>query len=262
MNFLLDKENEYKEIYYSKVHKFFKETPITIYIIAVNFFLFILIHSLESETDAWKLGTLNLPMIYPKGEYFRFITAYFLHIHPLHIIFNMFSLFMVGPFIEHIFGKINFFILYMFTGLVSTVSSYLITMPPEAVGASGAIFGIVGGFTTFLIMYKDKLKQDIRKKLLINIFVVVGINLAFGLFSSIGVTGSIQVDNAAHVGGLLSGAIIAIFLKPEALETGKKKISLAIALLYLVIILASFAWMGYTYILDSRKIDFLIRYFK
>ncbi|GMT49542.1 MAG: hypothetical protein IEMM0008_1081 [bacterium] len=232
--------------------------PIALYIIFINVVIYLLVIFLEGSVEVGnlKFGSLSKVRIDLNGEIFRFITANFLHGGNIHIFFNMLSLFMVGPFIEKIFGKINFFILYILSGLFATLSSYYFTLAriqydprqyasPEAVGASGAIFGVVGGLTLFLLLNKESLKEGIRKRLLINIYIVVALNLAFGF--SIG-----GIDNAGHIGGLLAGIGIAYFLKPQIF--GKKKLPIArfVSYFLLLLTLSSFIWVIWLYVIETR----------
>ncbi len=232
--------------------------PIVLYIIFINVAIYLLVIFLEGNVleGNLKFGSLSKVRIDLNGEIFRFITANFLHGANIHIFFNMLSLFMVGPFIEKIFGKINFFILYILSGLFATLSSYYFTLSriqyspmyypsAQAVGASGAVFGIVGGLTLFLLLNKESLKEGIRKRLLINIYIVVALNLAFG-FSVVG------IDNAGHIGGLLAGAGIAYFLNPQIF--GKRRLPIARLVCYSLLLLTvlSFAWMIWLYVTETR----------
>ncbi len=232
--------------------------PIVLYIIFINIVIYYLVILLEGSLieGNWKFGSLSKVRIDHDGEIFRFITANFLHGGNLHIFFNMLSLFMVGPFIEKIFGKINFFILYILSGLGATLSSYYFTLSrikyspihypsAQAVGASGAVFGIVGGLTLFLLLNKESLKERVRKRLLINIYIVVALNLVFG-FSVAG------IDNAGHIGGLLAGGGIAYFLNPQIF--GKKKLPIArfVSYFLLLLTLSSFIWMIWLYVTETQ----------
>jgi rhomboid protease GluP len=220
-------------------NNYFSKVSLSIFIIATNVVIFILISFTVKEEGIWKLGSLNHSLITYRGEYFRFITAIFLHAHGIHILFNMFALFMVGQFIEKVFGLTNFFILYMVSGLGSTLSSYFITMAPESIGASGSIYGIIGGLTTFLIAHKSQLKPKIRKSMLINLLVVIGLNLVFGFTYG----DKFGIDNAGHVGGLVCGIVTAFFLKAEVIY-GKVKggVTYIIAYFFIALVVISTIW--------------------
>ncbi len=256
LDFLSQPENIQHEAPPSRLEEYFGKLPLSIYIIILNSLYYLLMLMLEGSEGMWKLGGLHFALI-TEGEYYRFITAYFLHANELHILMNMFSLFMVGPFIEGIFGKLNFFVLYMVTGLVSALSSYFISSEIMSVGASGAIYGIVGGFTIFLIIYKNELKMDVRRRLLINLFIVIGLNLSIGLIFS-----GLRWDNAGHIGGLLSGVLIGYFLKPGIFGRRKQPIITWVSLLFLVGMLASFAWSTWNYIFNISTSRSIMDYFE
>jgi len=232
--------------------------PISIYLILINIIIFLLVLILDGYENVWKFGSLNYVLVGEKFEIYRFFTAIFLHGHEIHIILNMFSLFMVGPFIEHVFGKVNFFVLYMVTGVMGCVASFYINFPdisshehgaPEAVGASGAIFGIVGGFTIFLIMNKSRLVDKIRLRLLQNIAIVLVLNLAFGFFSGL------PIDNAGHIGGLLAGGFLGFFLRPEIFGYQKLNVAIPAALILLGLLLLSFIWSTWRYISSYSELS-------
>ncbi len=224
--------------YYNPNKYFFSKIPLSMLIIAINVMIFILISFSVGENGVWKFGSLNHSLITYRMEYFRFITAIFLHSYGLHIFFNMFALFMVGQFIERVFGTLNFFILYMASGLCSTLSSYFITMANESIGASGAIYGIIGGLTTFLIIHKSELKSEVRKRMLINILIVIALNLAFGFFYG----KRFGIDNAGHIGGLLSGIIIAFFLKAEIIYKTRGKVTYIFAYFFIGLTFIAVIW--------------------
>ena len=132
------------------------------------------------------------------GQQWRLLTSVFEHIGLLHLLFNMYALIYVGIYLEPILGKIKFTFAYLLTGIVASYSSLVWhTVPVVAAGASGAIFGMYGVFLSLLTT--KLIDKDSRKSLLISILVFVGYNLLGGLQGNI--------DNAAHVGGLVSGLV-------------------------------------------------------
>lgn len=253
-------------MYLFKDSKISLEKPVlSIFLIGINVFLFFLILILEGYTEGnnWKFGSLHNVFITVKGEYFRFWTSLFLHANGFHLALNMFSLFMVGPFIEALFGRISFFLLYMLSGLGSTVASYFFTLSEsqyplyssvESVGASGAIFGIVGGLLYFLLWNKEPLKNQIRKRLLIQLFVIISINLAFGFGTSY-FEGGPKVDNAGHLGGLLTGFLIAYFLPIQILGRKPTQLAYALSLFLLTVLFASFSWAWSLYLSERIHLE-------
>ncbi|MFZ2964621.1 MAG: rhomboid family intramembrane serine protease [Rhodoglobus sp.] len=122
------------------------------------------------------------------------ITAVFLHASVLHILFNMYSLFVFGPILEHLLGRARFFALYLVSGFGGSVAVLLLNPTGGVLGASGAIFGLMGAF--FVI--QRRLGGDN-----IQIFIVIAINLAAGFFIP-------GISWQAHLGGLVAGGLVAL----------------------------------------------------
>lgn len=129
------------------------------------------------------------------GEYYRLITCMFLHGGLVHIGFNMYALYSLGPFIEKIFGRKKFTIIYFFSGILSSFMSFIFSSD-ISIGASGAIFGLLGAALIFGLKNKNK----IGKEFMMNIIVVIGINLFMGFSIP-------NIDNFAHMGGLIGGIL-------------------------------------------------------
>jgi membrane associated rhomboid family serine protease len=138
------------------------------------------------------------------GEWWRLLSSTFLHGGFIHLFFNMYGLLFVGLFLEPVLGKTKFLILYLMTGILSSLTSVLWYEATISVGASGAIFGMYGLFLAFMLtrIYHP----DFSKSFLLSTVVFVAFNLLMGL------TGGI--DNAAHIGGLVSGFIVGLILTP------------------------------------------------
>ena len=134
------------------------------------------------------------------GEYYRLLTSMFLHEPPssggtffLHILFNMWCLFVVGPPLEALLGRVRFVGLYLLTGLAGSVLAYVLTAPYIAeLGASGAIFGLFGA----LLILGRKLRLNIQP-----IALTIGLNLVL-TFSLPGISWQ------AHIGGLIAGVAL------------------------------------------------------
>jgi rhomboid protease GluP len=140
------------------------------------------------------------------GQYWRLITAMFLHGSLLHIGFNAYALYVLGPEAERIYGTPRFLALYFIAGLAGGVASYALT-PRDSVGASGAIFGLIGGLGAFYYVSRGLL-GEISRQQLGNLITVIMINLFIGFSSPV-------IDNTAHIGGLIGGAAIGWMLAPR-----------------------------------------------
>ena len=151
-----------------------------------------------------RLGA-NVQELVESGEYFRLLTAIFLHGGIIHLFFNMYALYSIGNFIETYFGRSKYFAVFILTGIVGSLTSYLFTRG-FSVGASGAVFGLLSLLLAQKLkrkVYYAELPIDTR-----SILIIVGINLLLGFTIP-------NVDNAAHIGGLISGTILGLLLNHE-----------------------------------------------
>ena len=155
------------------------------------------------------------------GEYWRFVTPIFLHANVMHLLINCYSLYAVGPLVEKMFGRFRFFVVYFTAGIMGNILSFIFS-PNAGVGASGAIFGLLGALLYFGLEKPALFKATFGYNVLIMIF----INLAYG-FSNSG------IDNYAHIGGLIGG-----FLASGLVAEPKKTRWYFNRLLYLVLTLA------------------------
>ena len=136
------------------------------------------------------------------GDWWRLVTSMFLHGGIMHLFLNIYGLVLAAIFVEPILGRRNYAILYMISGICGSLASIWWYSNTISVGASGAIFGLYGAILGLLLT--DAFPKGGKKGMFIMIGIYVGINLLFGL------TGGI--DNAAHIGGLLSGGLLGIIL--------------------------------------------------
>lgn len=150
------------------------------------------------------------------GQYWRFVTPIFLHANILHVGLNMLNFIVLGIIIERIFGHLRFLFIYLLTGIISIIASFTFSPQDVSVGASGAIFGIVGAYSVFMLVHRRAFQRG-GIPVIIWLAVVVGINLGLGLVIP-------NVDNYAHLGGFLSGCILGWFFTPHyVLVTGNGK---------------------------------------
>ncbi len=145
------------------------------------------------------------------GEIWRLVTVTLVHfpytdvLSPLHLLLNMYSLWIVGPVVERLYGRRTFLIVYVVTAVGASLASFAVSMDP-AVGASGAIFGLVGLLVAARYIHRPNLDSATRAWMG-QLVPVIGINLIFGLSFS-------GIDNWAHIGGLLSGLWLGAMLPP------------------------------------------------
>ena len=134
------------------------------------------------------------------GDWWRAVTCNFIHIGAFHLLMNMYAFMYVGLLLEGLIGSRRMFMSYLLTGLCSAAFSLYMHGETISAGASGAIFGLYGIFLAFLFFHRIAKEQ--RKALLTSILIFVGYNLVYGMKAGI--------DNAAHIGGLLSGFLLGI----------------------------------------------------
>lgn len=149
-----------------------------------------------SVPDLIKWGG-NLRSLVIGGEWYRLLTNIFIHAGIIHILFNMYALFYIGRFLEPLTGRWRFLVFYICTGIFASATSIWWSGDRVSVGASGAIFGMYGVFLALLTT--NLVEKNVRKGMLQSIGIFVVYNLAYGMKGGI--------DNAAHVGGLVSGFV-------------------------------------------------------
>jgi len=184
-----------------------KNAPVTYALIGINVFMFIisvLLSGTIMDIDINVLVTLGAKYNYAivQGQWFRLITCMFLHGGLIHIAANMYSLYSIGPLIEDLYGKYKYLTIYFVTGIISSLFSFFFSPTSISIGASGAIFGLLGVILVFAI----KERERIGKGFFMNIASIIAINL----FITLGVPG---IDKFAHLGGLLSGVALGIIMK-------------------------------------------------
>ncbi len=144
------------------------------------------------------------------GQYWRFLTPVFLHGSPLHLITNALSIYWLGTQIERIYGGRRYLIIYILAGIAGNLVSFM-RSPIPSLGASGAIFGLVGAGLIFPLRFRSLIRKEARDSILSQLLLITAINIGLGLSLP-------SVDNWAHMGGLAGGALVALFLIPDVLD--------------------------------------------
>lgn len=143
------------------------------------------------------------------GQSWRMLTSLFLHFGVIHLLVNMVVLANIGLFMETLSGSRAFVTLYLVAGLAGSTASLAWHPWTVSAGASGAIFGLYGALLGFLLRYRDSIEPGELAPLAKGAIVFVGYNLLYGLFRP-------DVDLAAHVGGLVAGLLLGLFLVQPA----------------------------------------------
>ncbi len=206
-----------------------KKPVLTFALIGINILIFILMYILGDGSDdvltLLKFGANYKPLVL-YGDYYRIFTSAFLHIGFLHLLFNCYGIYIIGSQIESYYGKIKYIGIYLFSiisaGLLSLVFSTSISA-----GASGAIFGLLGALLYFGYHYRVYLGTALKNQ----IIPLILINLVYGFLMP-------GIDNAAHVGGLIGGFLIAMALGVLNKTSKQEKINgIIMSIIYIVFLI-------------------------
>lgn len=190
----------------------FEKKPWATYIImGINILVFMITAFLSKNIMTSNISVLiylgaKVNVLISSGEYYRLITCMFLHAGLLHISLNMYSLYIIGPLVERVYGRVKYISIYFIAGIVASLFSYIFSND-ISIGASGAIFGLLGATLIFAIT----IKKTVGKDFYINILQVMAVNLIIGFSIP-------NIDNYAHIGGILGGIVMGKFF-----EVNKKK---------------------------------------
>ena len=155
--------------------------------------------------DAFTVYGLKINELILQGEFWRFVTPIFFHANIAHFLFNMYALYSIGLQIERPLGYARFLIVYFFAGIAGVLASFLLN-PSPSLGASGAIFGLIGALAVFLYRHRN-LFGAAGRNMLYNVIFIIVLNLGISVASP-------DIDLWGHVGGLITGTIVAWILAP------------------------------------------------
>lgn len=199
-------------------------TPVIVYLNALVFIFMVLAGISPINPAAQKLydwgGNFRPSVI--GGDWWRLITYIFLHGGFMHLLMNTFGLLYIGMYLEPLLGRFRFGAAYLLTGICAGLLSITIHTGSVGVGASGAIFGMYGVFLSMLTT--SHLQRTVRRTMLRSLLFFVVLNLLYGLQGN--------TDNAAHIGGLLSGIAIGYIYYPGIAkkDTMKKQLLTTMAI--------------------------------
>jgi rhomboid protease GluP len=176
-----------------------REYIVTIILLIINIIVYIICS--QTGNLVYNIFSMDANSVFNDHEYYRLITATFLHGDIEHIVSNMIFLVGLGQMIECAVGHVRFFVLYMLSGLGASTISMIYSAASgtfySSVGASGAIFGLVGALFVLVLMHNGRFNQVSMRRLM---FAVV-----YMVYSGMRTE---YVDNAAHIGGLVCGLVI------------------------------------------------------
>ena len=170
--------------------------PIVTYLlIALNVILYVVPVLTNSYDTIINNFCVYGPLI-KAGQYYRIITGAFLHGGILHLAFNCYALYVIGSQLESYLGKVRYLIIYLFSAVTASLFSMIFNSNPS-IGASGAIFGLMGALVYFGYHYRVYLGNVLKSQ----IIPLILFNLLIGALST-------GIDNFAHIGGLIGGLLI------------------------------------------------------
>lgn len=210
-------------------------TPI---LININILIFIVmlisgVHIMAPEHQDLLDWGANFKPLTLEGQWWRLFTACFLHIGILHLLLNMYALVYIGLLLEPYLGRSRFLAAYLISGIAASMTSLWWHDLTISAGASGAIFGIYGVFLALLTT--NLLDKAVKKALMTSVAIFVSYNILNGFKPNSG------IDNAAHIGGLLSGLFIGYSFVPSLKQFGDSILKYStIFVLAIVLFISSF----------------------
>jgi rhomboid protease GluP len=195
----------------------------TIIFLIANIFVFILTAQAGADDNPavlLRFGAKLNSLINSQHEWWRFVTPIFLHGGIAHILMNMYGLWIIGPYVERLYGSAKFVVFWVVTGVAGVAASYLSVQPGMhnagplgrflfksqdaiSVGASGALFGLIGVLFVFGIKFRHELPEGFKRAFGTGMLPTILLNIAIGYMVPV-------IDNAAHMGGLVAGALLAL----------------------------------------------------
>lgn len=200
-------------------HTQLRSAPAVLVLIVANVFTFLFEISVGDWNDPevlHRIGALEPDAVIGQGEYWRLFTALFLHAGFLHLGFNLFALYVLGPPLERTIGTLRFTACYLLSGLASgagvvALDKVGLVQVDQLIGASGCVMGVVGAWAGFLLRHHH---APFAKQRLANIGLIVVIQIAFDLSTP-------QVSMAAHMCGLVAGFFLGLILTPSPAKSSE-----------------------------------------
>lgn len=206
---------------------FRKKMPVvTYFLIAVNCLCYFIANLFYDYNSVLNDFCLQGDYVRATHEYYRIFTAGFLHVDIIHLLLNMYALYVIGSQLESFLGKTKYSIVYIFSLVIGSLMSMTFTNNPS-VGASGAIFGLMGSLLYFGYHYRVYLGTTLKSQ----IIPLIILNLVYGFLDP-------KIDNSAHIGGLIGGFLITMALGIKYKSTTSERFNgILITLIFTVFML-------------------------
>ena len=224
----------------AKMFKNKNDKILTSVLIGINVIIFIIMCVLSHSTmppfrisdNVLKLFGANAGLLVKHGDFYRILASAFLHVDIIHLVCNMYSLFVLGPTVDYFYGKLKFILIYLYSAITASLVALIFHGDNILiVGASGAIFGLMGALLYFGYTYRGY----IGNRLIGSIVSVIVINLIIGFTIS-------GISNYAHIGGLVGGLAISYMLGAGVDDKKTNKIS---GIVVLVLLTAFLVFMAF-----------------
>lgn len=189
-----------------------RDVPVTAVLCAVELLVFALVlvgFGSTGDPGALVRAGANVKSAVWMGEWWRLCTSMFLHVGFMHLLLNVYGLWLLGKLVEQVYGSARMFAIFTVTGLAGSLASAVFGGPAMSVGASGAIMGLLGALIGDLMVARSAYPEAWRKSLLGRSIFVAGAMVAIGLFYE-------AIDQSAHVGGLVMGLLLGVVLSPNS----------------------------------------------
>lgn len=201
--------------FWGTLHVLTPRVFVTQTIVALNVLVFIAMvvsgaHFLNPDHASLIKWGANYGPLTTSGEWWRLLTCCFVHIGIIHIALNMYVLWDAGKLVEKLVGNVGFILLYLISGLAGSLVSLQWQPFGTSAGASGAIFGVFGALLGIVLRSRKSIPYRILAGLQRSLVVLIGYNLIFGLAAN--KSGLVNIDMAAHLGGLVAGAFCGLIL--------------------------------------------------
>ena len=240
------------EVFFERLRRASPSTPVTPWIIRANIAMFVLslavavghgtgvldglLRGIDNDTLV-ALGANQMDLTVGKGQFWRLLACAFLHANLLHIGMNLYVLKSMGDLAERLFGSLAYLGVYLVSAIGGSLLSLAWTLSANhnySVGASGAVFGVMGGMLGFAVSRRNSVPMDVYRSMLRSAALFTVVNLAFGFMLRV-------VDNGAHVGGLVGGLIAGLLLSrelPPAPQPSRQRVLLTFVALIVALGLA------------------------